>query len=110
MNGIVSFEGKYYRLQQTDFDGKSRWLETFYVSCSEDEYNFDISPNPFKDIVKISFQEATLEEYRMKVCNMLGEIVSSEKLPIGTYQLEISDLQNLKTGTYTLSYTTKIDV
>lgn len=83
----------YYRLKQTDVDGRFKLSELIAVESCKGVVDVMVYPNPAKDIVNVKCASAiTLEIY-----NMLGEKLSEEKLTAGTNQIDISVFSN---GTY----------
>ena len=89
----------YYRLTQTDFDGKQSIFAPINVSCSGSQI-LEIFPNPFKDFVTIKGEIAS---------EMLLELYSGiQKVDAKTIEFEGEykyDLSNLKPGIYMLRVT-----
>lgn len=83
----------YYRLKQTDIDGRFKLSELIAVESCKGVVDVMVYPNPANDIVHVKCASAiTLEIY-----NMLGEKLSEEKLSTGTNKIDISTFSN---GTY----------
>lgn len=90
----------YYRLKQTDFDGKSSY-STVQSVMIEDENELLIYPNPAKNFLNISATNLKIEKVQImdikgKVClsssDSFGKI-NIEKLKNGIYILEIKTIQ-----------------
>lgn len=76
----------YYRLKQTDFDGRFKLSELIAVESCKGVVDVMVYPNPAKDIVSIKCASViTLEIY-----NMLGEKLSEEKLNAGENKIDMS--------------------
>ncbi len=88
----------YYRLKQTDLDGRSKYFQTISVNnCSQDLSAFDIYPNPTKGKFKLSYKGDIDQVLSISVYNVLGErVYSSEK-----YQ-SLIDLSEKPDGIYIL--------
>jgi len=75
----------YYRLKQTDFDGKYTYSKIIAVSNNKN-INFNIFPNPTKGIVNIISDE----EFNYRIFNSLGKTIeksikTSENMKIDIY-------------------------
>jgi hypothetical protein len=90
----------YYKLKQTDFDGKSAWFNVVFANCnSVDEAIVLIYPNPFTSFITITINDASiLQPYELRMFNYLGSEVLKTNIaqPITT----IAAL-NLPSGLYT---------
>ena len=86
-------QANYYRLSQTDFDGKHKQLVTHSSDCT-DEARINIFPNPFTD--RITIDTKNLNDYA--IYNLLGDrlILPSSKNG-NTIELKTS---NLVSGIY----------
>ena len=69
--------------------------------------NLNIYPNPSSDIFNISFISEDIQSLRIKVLNLLGEVIYTQDLEqfIGEYTKQI-DLSNNSNGVYFLEITT----
>jgi hypothetical protein len=69
--------------------------------------NFNVYPNPSSDIFNISFVSEEVQDLKIRVVNMLGEVVSSEDLErfVGEYTKQINLEENTK-GVYFLEIVT----
>tara|TARA_B110000238_G_C16141407_1_gene446478 strand:- start:7417 stop:7716 length:300 start_codon:yes stop_codon:yes gene_type:complete len=68
--------------------------------------NLNIYPNPSSDIFNISFISEDIQSLRIKVLNLLGEVIYTQDLEqfIGEYTKQI-DLSNNSKGVYFLEIT-----
>ena len=86
------FDGKnYYRLKQTDLDGKFSYSEIRWVDFSKEAY-VRVYPNPAQDVLYINtgytFRDATLN-----IRNMSGQLVKQIKVNgTGTIAIPVKDL------------------
>ncbi|MGV3632474.1 MAG: T9SS type A sorting domain-containing protein [Bacteroidota bacterium] len=68
---INQASGSYFRLKQTDYNGKSMYSELFYLACS-DERKIQLYPNPNKGSF---FIENVPEGNVVRVYNELGQLL-----------------------------------
>ena len=69
--------------------------------------NLEVYPNPSRDIFNISFVSEEVQDLKIKIVNVIGEEILSEKLEqfIGEYTKQI-DLTNNAKGIYFLEIET----
>ena len=69
--------------------------------------NLDVYPNPSRDVFNISFTSETIQDLKIRVLNVVGEVIISEDLDqfIGEYTKQISLHENAK-GIYFLEIET----
>ena len=97
----------YYRLSQTDYDGKTEFFGPVIVRMQGDNpQSLTIKstyPNPFTDELSFVLSEKASTG---KIClvNSAGQVVRMEKLEPGENKFKISHLDNLPTGTYYLCF------
>jgi len=105
----------YYRLKQTDKDGKTTTYNVVKVGSADDpsaDPDFHVGPNPFNDKINIKFTTSLRGPATLKMWNTFGRLVREtninikenenyltlegfEKLPRGTYLLKIMAGDNL---------------
>lgn len=87
----------YYRLKQTDFDGKHTYSNIVAVFL-EELFDVTFSPNPFREFVTIKINNASPNnKYELKVYNILGtEVLKATIL----YQITTLDAKYLSSETY----------
>lgn len=90
----------YYRLKQTDYDGKMKYSEIITIkNCSEEVNELDIYPNPSGGIFTLCFKGDKTKICSIEIYNLLGEkVYYSDR-----YQSTI-DLSGLMSGTYFLYF------
>ncbi|MFW6302652.1 MAG: fibronectin type III domain-containing protein [Bacteroidales bacterium] len=98
-------ERMYYKLKQTDFDGKSSWSDVVFVSCAQDMGEFYISPNPFKEQLYIVFDEPTEQQYKVEIRDMLGKTLFEKNIPLNSLRINIDEAKKFVPGSYYLKIT-----
>ncbi len=101
----------YYRLKQTDYDGKFTYSRIESVSRSASGMfasvlNIEIvAPNPFTDNFFMSYTLPSDGQVEVRLINMQGIVAFSEKIEgfEGQNQYEFYDRKGMKSGTYLLS-------
>ncbi len=91
----------YYRLKQTDFDGRFSYSTIEAVTIKKYSSGLSIYPNPTKNIINVSGDKDELDE--LKIVDVLGNDVTNltKQTKINTTQVQI-DLSQLTTGIYYL--------
>jgi hypothetical protein len=104
-NGI-----NYYRLKQTDYDGKFEYSKVFAVTIeggkSESTYDVqEVYPNPFIDHMTIKIATDSENPVDIKLLNMRGATVKTETFnPVtGENTFELTNMLGLEKGIYILS-------
>lgn len=88
----------YYRLKQTDFDGKFEYSGTRVVAFLERENSIRLFPNPSNDLVQITGLDNIKS---MQLINAQGQIIEQIKVNTATYAQDL-DLSNKPAGVYYL--------
>jgi hypothetical protein len=93
----------YYKLSQTDFDGKFTDLATSILRTSRPSLDIRVFPNPGTDFINLSGLDVE-NETTFIIYNTLGKIVdkgvihhgniSITHFPAGTYFIQLNDVQN----------------
>ena len=106
----------YYRLSQTDFDGKKETFNTIYLNCTNPANEWSLYPNPTNDKLEIKKQHVSGNESECQIYSIDGKIVLSssllepnnngvweinlDTLGSGIYQVVILNKENLPLGEY----------
>lgn len=93
----------YYRLKQTDFDGKYSYSQTESINLLENqlESNVEIYPNPTNGLITIEGNSFELED--IKIYNYLGQNVTCHSMITENHEEKVViDLYNLSKGIYYL--------
>lgn len=90
----------YYRLKQTDFDGKFAYSKVIAVNVDGFQNpEVNVYPNPTSNQVTIEGDEDELDELRLY--NLLGQDITASIKNLSSTELKrVLDLSNLNTGTY----------
>ena len=108
-NVIFITSGKvFYRLKLIDNDGSYTYSEIRVVLLQQPN-NFIVSPDPFVNKIKISFKSYPFpKKIRLHLLNITNQIVviKQEILDAGQSDIEITNLNNIKPGMYTLQFIT----
>ena len=75
----------YYRILQTDLDGKFSYSKIVSIICNESGSDVMIYPNPVRDIITIFLAEPQ----QVRLLNMAGTIVWKGRLAAGRNQLSV---------------------
>lgn len=86
----------YYKLKQTDTDGKYTYSKIIYANCAEADV-IDFYPNPFEDV--LSFKLNHRDEAVVDVYDNLGQIIYTNTITNSQTQI---DLNQLASGVYYL--------
>ncbi len=98
----------YYRLKQTDFDGKYSYSDIVPVILNGSISNAVVYPNPTIDYTLLQFNSTQDEQIKVTVTDELGQCVHSHYYYAikGTNQLEIN-LSHLLPGVYCVTLITR---
>lgn len=90
---------RYYRLKQTDFNGKFEYSDIVVVTCKgNDEFSPELSahPNPFNTELIVSGTNIPSESAMLIVEDVLGKAILSKDIPVNSgsfiVQLQMTDL------------------
>ena len=99
----------YYRLKQTDFDGKFEYSPVISVNLEKERLGIfkivSAGPNPFTDNVNVEFDAETEGASEITLTNINGAVVSREVVTSnhGRNRYELLDNNDLPKGIYFLS-------
>ena len=93
----------YYRLVQTDFDGKQSYSSILSISIQQASSSISIFPNPAADNVLITF--STAGKYEISLFNSAGQRISNPVVLTGD-RLQL-DISALKAGIYFIHIATE---
>jgi uncharacterized repeat protein (TIGR01451 family) len=98
----------YYRLKQTDADGKSSISKVISVRLQKATSSFTVSPNPFSSYVNISIDWTKTENTTVKVFSMSGKemVAKNVQMTKGTNYVAINELNALPAGGYIIKFNT----
>lgn len=87
------FQGlAYYRIKQTDFDGKSDYSQILPIDFLDKKLPWlTVYPSPASEFIHISTDETSLNE-QYTICNALGEIVETGICQKSEFTVSIADL------------------
>ncbi|MCF8296823.1 MAG: lamin tail domain-containing protein [Saprospiraceae bacterium] len=98
----------YYRLKQTDYDGKFKYYPPVAVNVLSHESEIlisTVSPNPFRNDFSIKFDATSKEAVIVLLYNIRGQLVFSETITPteGSNEYQYTDSENLSNGYYLLT-------
>jgi uncharacterized repeat protein (TIGR01451 family) len=96
----------YYRLKQTDLDGKENLSKVISIKLKKDNQVTSVSPNPFISYLNINLEWSKSENVQVKVINVQGKEVYSKSLQVnkGINNMKIDDLAKLPSGNYFIQF------
>ncbi len=100
----------YYRLVQTDFNGKTETFKPIVVQNQTMQAGFELTnvyPNPFKNVLNIYYRVQSIVPIKIMLLNAAGQQVKiqTENAVEGTSITSLPGLDALPTGQYTLIVT-----
>jgi hypothetical protein len=97
----------YYRLKQTDYDGKVKYYDWRNVTINENAKKKDlivdnVYPNPFKDEIKIDYSIVKSGDVNIQMINEAGQVIFYDKVQStsGSNSYVYSDNRELSDGIY----------
>lgn len=96
----------YYRLKQSDFDGKSETFSPIVVSCEQgNPYEINVYPNPFKNELILRFANVSSDKANVMIYDLLGTNVMNREYVIGNGidRIEL-DMSGIATGVYYIEF------
>ncbi|MFT6923223.1 MAG: PKD repeat protein [Crocinitomicaceae bacterium] len=100
----------YYRLKQTDFDGKFSYSDVKAVFIRSSFSDVSIFPNPVEGKSKVTFDVGTKEEINVSVTDLSGKILLSKNYNSveGSNVIDL-ETESLKSGLYLLTLNNGIE-
>lgn len=97
----------YYRLRQTDFDGKFTFSEPVAVRYSNTVKSLTLVPNPANDRVQVIFESGMEVGGTLRVFSLEGKLMEQRQLQMrrGTNSLDL-ELTDWKSGSYLVELVT----
>jgi Secretion system C-terminal sorting domain len=93
----------YYRLKQTDFDGKSHYFKTLSTNCKDPKNDFKLLPNPIENGKFIIFLP---NNSKVNVIDLLGRILISKEYKSGKHEINFQE----KAGVYFIQVETENEI
>jgi hypothetical protein len=75
-----SNQNNYYRLKQTDFNGKYKYHNTISITNCNENIEVSIYPNPFNDILMVILPENSEQSFKIKIQDYLGRTLIEKPL------------------------------
>lgn len=97
----------YYRLKQTDYDGRFSYSDVIYVNCVQDIYSdMVLYPNPADDQTNLKFNSPFEGKIVYTITDALGKAVSNSKQMAVSKGSEVTiDTKDLPGGIYQIRLT-----
>lgn len=95
----------FYRLKQTDYDGKETYSKIVSVNWSELPLaTVEVAPNPFNESLRISVTSNETSSVTVHLQNLMGEKYVTKKMQFdyGKHEINLDYLGNLPSGVYIL--------
>lgn len=90
----------YYRLRQTDIDGKTTYSNMVKVSINNLEENqLNVYPNPTTTVLTLQLQDAATHKYQLIIYSEAGKLVKSQAITTNQTMIYTASLAN---GVYLL--------
>lgn len=99
----------YYRLKQTDFNGKSVYFKTVTSNCHTTEA-INLYPNPFKNHIGLVFETPLNTKYQIEIKNYLGQTVATKSISAESSKARIELSSTLPKGAYFLQLFNNIEI
>jgi hypothetical protein len=102
------YEGiSYYRLKQTDKDGKSSYSDVKKVNFNGIRNNtalISAGPNPFINNMKVTVKLANSEQVSIELCDLMGKTIYTRTYSgvAGTNNFSIDNIPSVASGVYTM--------
>lgn len=95
----------YYRLKQTDIDGKNTITDWYSVNIIDEIKNITVTPNPFSDNINIMFDSDIQGPQIICITDLMGKVLHQEEINIsmGSNYFNVK-LENFDKGIYLLNF------
>ena len=96
----------YYRLEQTDLDGKSSSSKVLSINLKNDKGQVSVSPNPFSTFINMNIDWDKNEMIACWIINSQGSKVISRNIQLtaGHNYISIDGLSKLSSGNYFIQF------
>lgn len=95
----------FYRVNQIDKDGNSKYSKTVRVSLNLNKVGISVLANPFQGVLIVDFSSTTEQSVFARIIDITGKQVVSEKWLVtpGTTRKQFSNVSGLQQGIYILN-------
>ncbi|MBU1720995.1 MAG: T9SS type A sorting domain-containing protein, partial [Bacteroidetes bacterium] len=90
----------YYRLKQTDFNGKYTYSRIVEVTLEDGDFSVEVFPNPFSSSLFVDIKGSENISTEVQITNLSGVIVFSDTIHDSSTRLEIQGTENFPAGIY----------
>lgn len=90
----------YYRLKQTDYDGKSEYFDIITENCGNNPENFIITPIKTSGSIEVSYLGSETGRYTINISNHLGQLIYSGVHTFSENSKSEIPIQNFAKGIY----------
>lgn len=104
LKGVDVNKNIYYRVKQTDVDGKSTYTPVRLVKLTQKQNMIQVNPNPFVDNLTVKYMSNVSGVMDIKVINANGQLVAAKKNTIskGFNSVSVNNLGSLARGLYVI--------
>ncbi len=89
----------YYRIMQTDPDGKSKYTSVRFISIAAKDLDISGFPNPAVNNYRVNFSRPLVNSLQLRIINMEGKQVMQRIAAKGTGYVDLA-VNQLKSGVY----------
>lgn len=96
----------YYRLSQTDLDGRTEFLGTISLQRGESNFGWiEVKPVPTKDWLNISFTTSSSQNVTIQIMDVSGRLLMKQDVMTSQDQINVESINvsKLQTGVYFLN-------
>ncbi len=95
---------KYFRIKQTDFNGKTKILKLIYLNCVDVLGGLKLYPNPANNEIKLEFEASRESVFTINITDLMGRLLKSiQYVATEGFNQSLVNIQDLPSGSYQVS-------